>query len=392
MPSYLDFNTTATFRDYLISKTLQRPDGPQTFTSGNYSVQTLPEMANVDPGDVETNRTTDLLIPQNTNVFKPEEFFIVENINTLPRSANLNLYPYFTQSDLGLIGIMATNNYDSESALMRFAANNIRNNPQGPVLSRVTQNLTAATLGRVRLMDALNGNLATASNIITGKEPLVEPNYKITVAKGVVGKAIDFVQTVAGVEFPWSEIPGDYLSNPQHPVQNRRVPRTEAGALLQDITGGIGQMFGIDRKPKLSQKPSDMMVEYMGSGQKSALYDNLSYSKYAPNYTTTARSQQSSKTFQFIEKIGQGVKTLLGVEAPRGVAYIGDDRGEDVKYTISDFNDRNVKSSYYLSLMFDPVQAELFEKQRNMSQGGNIGGKLAWISKNSRNELGAKNK
>ena len=101
----------------------------------------------------------------------------------------------------------------------------------------------------------------------------------------------------------------------------------------------------------------------MGEGQRQTLYDQLSYSKYAPNYTTTARSQQSSKLFNFTDRIGAGVRNLLGLEAPKGVAYIGDDRGEDVKYTMSDFNDRVVKSSYYLSLMFDPVQANLFEKQ-----------------------------
>jgi hypothetical protein len=52
--------------------------------------------------------------------------------------------------------------------------------------------------GRVRILDALNGNLATATNIITGKEPLVESNYQITVAKTPIGKGIDFIQTVSG--------------------------------------------------------------------------------------------------------------------------------------------------------------------------------------------------
>jgi len=55
MPTYLDFNSTATYRDFLISKTLQRPFGPQTFTSANYAVQNLSNFSNVDPGDVKTN-------------------------------------------------------------------------------------------------------------------------------------------------------------------------------------------------------------------------------------------------------------------------------------------------------------------------------------------------
>jgi hypothetical protein len=71
MPSYLDFNSTSTFRDFLISKTLQRPFGPQTFTAANYSIQTLSNLSNVDPGAVDTNRANDLLQIRNTNIFKP---------------------------------------------------------------------------------------------------------------------------------------------------------------------------------------------------------------------------------------------------------------------------------------------------------------------------------
>jgi bifunctional DNA-binding transcriptional regulator/antitoxin component of YhaV-PrlF toxin-antitoxin module len=385
MPSYLDFSSTSTFRDFLISKTLQRPFGPQTFTAANYSVQTLSNLANVDPGAVDTNRANDLLQIKNTNIFKPVSYFVTENINTIPRSANLNLYPYFTRGDISsLFGIMSNSNYDNESQLMKFAALNIRENRDGPVFARITQNLTSATLGRVRLADAINGNTATAINIVTGREPLIEKNYKITVAKTLLGKGVDFLQTVAGVEFPFSEIPGDYLSNPQNPIENRPTPRTEAGAILQDVTGALGSLIGIQRRPKVSRKPSDLMIEYMGDGQKQTLFDNLSYSKYAPNYTTTARSQQSSKLFNGINQFAQGVKSLLGLEAPKGVAYIGDDRSEDVKMTMSDANNNMVKGSYYMGMMFDPVQTSLFERQRNISEGGTLSTKLTWISRNSK--------
>ena len=392
MPSYLDFSSTSTFRDFLISKTLQRPFGPQTFTAANYSVQTLSNLANVDPGAVDTNRANDLLLIKNTNIFKPVSYFVTENINTIPRSANLNLYPYFTRGDISsLIGIMSNSNYDNESQLMKFAALNIRENKDGPVFARITQNLTSATLGRVRIADAINGNTTTAINILTGREPLVEKNYKITVAKTLLGKGVDFLQTVAGVEFPWSEIPGDYLSNPQNPVENRPTPKTEAGAILQDVTGALGSLIGIQRRPKVSRKPSDLMIEYMGEGQKQILFDNLSYSKYAPNYTTTARSQQSSKLFNSINQFAQGVKSLLGLEAPKGAAYIGDDRSEDVKMTMSDSNNNMVKGSYYMGMMFDPVQTSLFERQQNITEGGTLSGKLTWISSNSKNKLGLYN-
>jgi hypothetical protein len=392
MPSYLDFDSTKRFRDYILSKTLNKPNGPQTFTQSSYTVQTLSEMANPDLPEVDYNRPTDLLQTQNTNIFKPLEYFVTETLDTLPRRANLQLYPYFNSGNYNFISIMSTDNYDTESELMKFAALNMRLNQNGPVFSRINRNIEAATNGRLRILDALNGNTTTAINLITGREPLIESNNKITVAKTLPGKAIDFLQTVAGVEFPWSEIPGDYLSNPRNPINVRPQAKTELGKIYQDVTGALGSLIGIQRRPKLDRKPSDLMIEYLGEGQKNALYDNLSYSKYAPNYTTTARSQNSSKVFGFVDKVAQGIKNILGVEAPKGIAYIGDDRGDDVKYAMGDFNDRQVRSSYYLSLMFDPVQAELFQRDKNISQGGKISGNLTWISKNSKNKIGTHNK
>ncbi len=391
MASYLDFDATNSFRLSMISRTLQVPNGPQTFTSSNYTVRNLNTLSNVDPGDVENDRTTYLTQTSNSNVFKPEQFFIREELSTYQRRANLQLYPYFTSERYNLIGIMGTRNYDSESELFKFAANYIREDRNGPVFARLEQNLRASTIGRFRLADAINGNLATAINIVTGREPLIDANNKITVASTLPGKTIDFLQTVSGVEFPFAEIPGDYLSNPLNPINYRVQPRSELGAIAQDFVGNLGTLVGIQRRPLLTRKPSDLFIEYMGDGQKRNLFNLLSYSKYAPNYTTTARSQNTSATFNFIDNTAQGVKEFLGFEAPRGVVYIGDDRGNDVKYALSDFNDRPVRSPYYLSFMFDKTQAELFKRTKNINEGGQISNKLTWISKNSKNKLGENN-
>jgi len=130
----------------------------------------------------------------------------------------------------------------------------------------------------------------------------------------------------------------------------------------------------------------------MGSGQKQTLFDLLSYSKYAPNYTTTARSQNTSRLFNFTDQFAKSAKNFLGVEAPNSNAYIGDDRGNDLKYAMNDFNDRPVRGSFYMGLLFDNIQTELFENQKNITDGGQLSGKLTWISINSRNKLGENNK
>lgn len=401
MPSYLDFNSTKAFRDALISKTLQAPNGPQTFSAASYSLQNTSNLANRNNGDVVVNDRYDranlLKDAYAVNRFGPEndkQFIIIDNVQTIPAIGNLALYPYFDVQDVlgrSLIGALNSENYEFESKLAQFSNRYLKESPDGPVQSRIRQNLQTATLGRLRILDAINGNTATAINILRGKENLVEKNYKVTVAKSVPGKIIDFVQTVAGVEFPFSEIPGQYLSDPANPINYRPEPKTGFGALLQDITGAIGSIVGIQRRPKRSSKPSDLMYEYMGSGQKDILHDNLSYSTYKPDYTTVARSQQSSRLFNFPNSIAQGIKNLVGAEAPRGNAYIGDDRGENVLNILQDFNDNKVLSPYYLSYKFDSVASDVFSNQKNISEGGQIAGKLTWYSKNSKNKIGLHN-
>jgi len=393
MPSYLDFNSTKSFRDYLISKTLNQPNGPQTFTSTNYPEQGTNDYSDIYQGTVEDVRTFELTQSQNVNVYKPTTYFIDDTLNTLPRKANLSLYPYFVSSDHNLIGIMTSGDDTTESELYRFAAHYIKTDSNGPVLARVTQNLQSATIGRFRLADALNGDTATALNLLTGREPLIEPNYKVTVSSSLLGQAVDFIQTVAGTQLPFSTIPGDYLTDPRNPINFRPTPSTQLGSIVQDVTGAIGSLIGIQRRPKTTRKPSDLLIENTSNGQLNRLYDLLSFSKYAPNYTTTARSQNSSKLFNFIDKFAQGVKNILGTEAPAGVAYIGDDRSDNVINAMTDQFQRPVHSTYYLGLKFDPIQTDYFEKPKNITEGGGISGKLTWYGINSikNNKLGVNN-
>ena len=48
MPSYLDFDSTSQFRNSILARTLQQPNGPQTFTSSAYSVENLNDHSNTD--------------------------------------------------------------------------------------------------------------------------------------------------------------------------------------------------------------------------------------------------------------------------------------------------------------------------------------------------------
>jgi hypothetical protein len=365
---------------------------PKTFTKQNYIVQNQNEFSNILLPDVDTNRPKDLGDISRSNIFKPKEYSVTETLRDIPRRANLNLYPYFVKSDENLISIMSTDTFDSESELFKFAAKYIRKDPNGPVLARIQQNLYTATVAKVRIADALSGNLTTLQAIIRGRQPLVEGNNSITASSSLVGKGIDFLGTVAGTQLPWSTISGDYLTNPRNPINVRPTNVSNATKIWQDLTGVLGSVIGIDRRPLPTRKPSDLLIENTGNATLARLYDALTYNKYAPNYTTTARSQQSSRLFNFPNQVAQGIKTLIGSEAPRGGAYIGDDRALDVRTATSDiFSGRKVRSSYYLSLMFDPVSAELFHTDRNFMDQGKLDGNLTWISSKTLNKYNRDN-
>ena len=395
MPSNLDFDSTKKFRDYILGKTLKQPNGPQDFSNASYSVQNTGEMVNKQLGGVEPTNPNLNGTPF-ANMYAPENVNYIQNIGTIQLTNTLNLYPSFLSSDYNLVGIVSGGStYQNESELFKFAANNIQHNTQGPVYSRIAQNVEKNTLGRARILDALNGNTTSAINIITGREPLIESNYKITTESGLslTGLTVDFLKLVTGTQLPFSQIPGDYLTVPQNPYDNktqqkeRPEAKTQIGRIYQDVTGTLGSMIGINRRPRKDRKPSDLLLEHMGSGQKNRLYDNLSFNKFGPDYTTLARSQNTSKLFNGIEKtIGLIKKVTGGSEAPKISGYIGDDRGNAVENILHDQYDRPTQSSFYLSQFFDSKAAEVFRRKSSISEGGNIASNFTWVSNDRQNK------
>jgi hypothetical protein len=402
MPSNLDFDSTKKFRDYILGKTLKQPNGPQDFSNASYTVQNVGEMVNKSLGGVEPTNPNLNGTPF-ANTYAPENVNYIQNIGTVQLTNTLNLYPSFLSSDHNLIGIVTGGStYENESELFKFAANNIQKNTQGPVYSRISQNTEKNTLGRVRVLDALNGNTTSAINIITGREPLIEANYKITSESGLslTGLTVDFLKLIGGVQLPFSQIPGDYLTVPQNPYDNktqqkeRPEAKTQVGKIYQDVTGTLASMIGINRRPRKDRSPSDLLLEHMGSGQKNRLFDNLSFNKFGPDYTTLARSQNTSKLFNGISKgINLIKKVTGGSEAPKISGYIGDDRGNSVENILHDQFDRPTQSSFYLSQFFDSKAAEVFRRKSSISEGGNIASNFTWISSDRQNKpkFGANN-
>ena len=154
MPTYLDFDSTKNIRNFILSKTLQKPDGPQTFTSESYTYHSLSSFSNTDPGDVVLNdamsREERLNSLGSINLYKPTEYTGLDrviDVNIMDKTGlPLKLYPYFN-TDLpkyNLVGILGSSKYESESKLFQFSQSLIKReipNVDGPVYSRLKRNL-----------------------------------------------------------------------------------------------------------------------------------------------------------------------------------------------------------------------------------------------------------
>ena len=96
MPTYLDFNTTKSFRDFILGKTLSVPNGPQTFNNTNYRLQNLSDMADLNTGTVDDTTPSELLQSQSINIYKPLQYFVKDSFTSLPRRGKFKFISVFS--------------------------------------------------------------------------------------------------------------------------------------------------------------------------------------------------------------------------------------------------------------------------------------------------------
>ena len=146
--------------------------------------------------------------------------------------------------------------------------------------ARVERELLRNTIGRVNLQNAVSDPVF-ALQILQGKAPLIERDWQITRPENIVFKAADFAARLAGFNFPGSVIPGDYFTTDEQNLSSfGQISKAFNGG--KDPRGGtLGKLFG----NILSQtSPSQLFLNNTGGGQKSQLYFNLKFNRYAPDY------------------------------------------------------------------------------------------------------------
>jgi hypothetical protein len=145
---------------------------------------------------------------------------------------------------------------------------------------RIAQELIRNTIGRVNLANAI-GDPLEAISLLQGRRPLIERDWVITRPSNILLEAADFAARLGGFYYPGSVIPGDYFNTDEANLSSfGQISKAFNGG--KDPRGGfLGKVFG----RFLSQKsPSQLFLNNTGGGQKSALYYNLGYNRYAPDY------------------------------------------------------------------------------------------------------------
>lgn len=170
---------------------------------------------------------------------------------------------------------------------------------------RVNQSVRAQTLGRVNILNGLQDPVQL-SLIIAGKRPLITRDYKITTGGGnILSQGQDIVERIAGFTFPFSPIPGSYY---QYRDYNSSQSLTKAAG-----DGKRGGLFGLFASRPTS--PSQLLLDYTGSGQRQQLTDNLDTNRYRPKYNTGGGG--------IISTIGNAITGAFSQDMSQGNYYVG---------------------------------------------------------------------
>jgi len=175
---------------------------------------------------------------------------------------------------------------------------------------RVDREIERATFGRENLSEALSDPVALAQ-VASGRIPLIEKNYSITVPENPIDYAANFLLKLSGTYFPASPIPGDYFDDDM--AQWRP---TAANQIVSAFAGGRDPrtIFGsLDTNTNYSQ----VFLSNTGQGQRSALFNNIDYNKYKPRYNRGLLRNIGRGLLEIVERLTDGE------EGPVSDLYIG---------------------------------------------------------------------
>ena len=226
--------------------------------------------------------------------------------------------PSFAPSSYSPYNIISNNNptgsngpLSEDSFIAKLGAERLKFAFEERVSAEIYQN-TVGVLNLQALKDPFEASL-----LVSGKEKLIQKNYKITVPNNPITRALSLATSLTGAYWPVSPIPGSYFENvPKNGQQGEQT----SGALnvLNRLTGGfLGPILDI------KSNPSDLFLENTGNGQRSILFNNLDYNRYQPSY-----DRNFGGILGAAQNIIQTALQLLDLAATPGGYYVGSRNSE----------------------------------------------------------------
>ncbi len=346
-------------------------EGEYGFQDAHIIDEAAPEAKNWKKVNAYSNGSSQLLD-------SADFFSSLETINNGDRLYNNQPYPTtFNPSSYNPVSILLTRDplgsngsLSSDSFLARLGANRLRADFQ----DRIGREIARNTVARANVFNVRSGT--DILNLVTGRVPLIEPSYTITVSSNPVIAATDFALRLAGSTIPVSTIPGTYFDasiNPGFPTTIQQL----TGAFPQaNVSNGTGNFFS--RLLGQNKTGSQLFLNNTGGGQKSRLFGNIDYNKYKPGYDRT-----------LFDRVG-GV--VVGSTTNNSNYYVGSITSEPsfifspTKSLPIDQFSREIQSPVYgpteLAQLYEgPSQnIKLGANGPTYSDGGGVEGGMTWVS------------
>jgi len=249
--------------------------------------------------------------------------------------------------------------------------------------TRIATRIRQETLGRVNAFNVRSGT--DVLGLVTGRIPILEPNYQITVPANPILAATDFILRLGGSIIPTSTIPGSYFD----PSINSGMPTTIqqlSNAYRRQTATGLASTF--TRLLGAPKSGSQLFLNNTGGGQKSRLFGNLNFNKYKPDYDRS-----------IFDRVGG---QLVGAITNNSNFYVGSitsdpsrvfSPGGDIP--INQFGQEEQTPVYgpsELASLYEGNSKEikLGANGPTYSDGGGIEGGMTWVSPKYRGNAGKK--
>ena len=287
-----------------------------------------------------------------------------------------NNQPYpttFNPSSYGPVGILLSRDplgsdglLSQDSFIAKLGAQTLRKSFEDRIAQQIYQN----TAARANLFSV--DSATDALNIITGRVPLIEPNWTITVPSNPILAATDFALRLAGSIIPVSPIPGSYWDASINSGQPTTIQQLQNAFRRSTVGNFFNRLLGAP------QTGSQLFLNNTGAGQRSRLFQNINFNKYKPSYDRG-----------FLNRVGGA---LVGGTSNNSNYYVGSRSSEPAQVFSPPgalpVNDFGVVQQ---SPVFGPTElAQLYEGPSQevklgangptYSNGGGIEGGFTWVS------------